>query len=102
MEFSIRTAVVLLFQSFIIHASMYAERGVGEYGIRFSHFCGPVLSQSASGSDSLLQLSFGMNALRIKTYPSGTVSEETLPYHIARSKLPSQSTEFLKPPPIRQ
>ena len=82
----------ILIQSYIFLASMYTERGVGEYGIRFSHFCGPVLSKSDVLSGSFFQFSFGMNALRLKSLSGESTAEETLSYHIIRGKLTSEST----------
>jgi len=84
--------VGVVLQSYLLHASMYAERGVGEYGIRFSHFCGPVASNSESLSDPVfLQFSFGMNAVRLRAIHPKSSTEESLQYHISRGKLHSQS-----------
>lgn len=94
MDIPIRTLGIISYLS-LVGASMYAERGVGEYGIRFSHFCGPVVSHPNFPSGSLLQFSFGMNALRLKKISAESTTEETVMYHISRSHSPNQSMQDL-------
>ena len=69
-----------------LRASMYAERGVGEYGIRFSHFCGPIISGNTMMLDHgpFFQIYFGMNFAHLRTSDFVAVAGDETRYHILR------------------
>ncbi len=67
---------------------MYTERGVGEYGIRFSHFCGPILSDEPH----MGRLSFGMNEIRMQATSLDMTVNQKISYHISRGGLSTHGT----------
>jgi hypothetical protein len=77
--------------------TMYTERGVGEYGIRFSHFCGPVLSHSSvDNGGNVGRLSFGMNEIHLQATSSHLAVNDKIPYHVSRGPLSTKGRWFVQ------